>query len=219
MCGRFANTKKFEELRAYYNAVGNDPWTENYNVAPTQMIPVVTDTEEEGREIRLMRWGLVPFWAKDIKIGASMINARAETLAEKPGFKDSFKDKRCIIPASGFYEWKKLTEAKLPYYFTPEEGLFSFAGLWSRWISPEGKELESCTIITTEANDIVKPIHDRMPVILGHNAWGAWMNESTKPKELAELLKPFSDGKMSGYAVSKLVNSVKNNKPECLLPV
>lgn len=217
MCGRFTNKEKLEMLAAQYNAKAfkGEEWQGSYNIAPTQMIPVIVD-EPEGREIRLMKWGLVPFWAKDAKIGNSMINARAETIKEKPGFRDSFKSKRCIIPANGFYEWRKLTTAKEPYYFSPKEGLFSFAGLWSAWVSPESIEVETFTIITTTANKIVKPIHDRMPVIMGHNSMAAWLSPATKPKELEELLMPCSDDQMQGYAVSKIVNSAKHNGPECI---
>lgn len=168
MCGRFANIEKFDQLRAYYDAVANnEEWEANYNLAPMQMAPVVVEGEQ-GREIRLMKWGLVPHWAEDKKIGASLINARSETVAKLPSFRDSFKTRRCIVPASGFYEWKKIGKERHPHYFTPADGLFSFCGLWSKWKSPEGETLETFTILTTTANDVVMPIHDRMPVALGH---------------------------------------------------
>jgi putative SOS response-associated peptidase YedK len=217
MCGRFANTEKIEKLAAQYSAkpFKGEEWQGSYNIAPTQMIPVIVD-EPEGRELRLMRWGLVPHWAKDIKIGNSMFNARAETVKDKPGFRDSFKNKRCIIPASGFFEWKKLTTAKEPYYFSPREGLFSFAGLWSVWVSPESVEIETFTIITTDANKVVKPIHDRMPVIMGHNSMAAWLSQATKAKELQEILIPCADNQIQCFAVSKLVNSPKNNDAKCI---
>jgi len=217
MCGRFANIERFEKLAARYNAkpFKGEEWQGSYNVAPTQMIPVIVE-EPEGLEIRLMKWGLVPFWAKDAKIGNSMINARAETIKEKPGFRDSFKNKRCIIPANGFFEWRKLITAKEPYYFSPQEGLFSFAGLWSAWVSPESTEIETFTIITTGANKVVKPIHDRMPVIMGHNSMGAWLSQTTKVNELQELLIPCPDDQMQGYPVSKLINSPKNNEAKCI---
>ena len=163
-----------------------------------------------------MIWGLVPFWAKDAKIGNSMINARAETIKDKPGFRDSFKNKRCIIPASGFFEWQKLTTAKMPYYFSPKKGLFSFAGLWSAWVSPENIEVETFTVITTAANKAVKPIHDRMPVILGHNSMAAWLSPATKIKELEELLLPCPADQIQYFPVSKIVNSPKHNGPECI---
>jgi putative SOS response-associated peptidase YedK len=217
MCGRFVNIEKFEKLAVNYSAkpFKGQEWHGSYNIAPTQMIPVIVE-EPEGRELRLMKWGLVPFWAKDAKIGNSMINARAETIKDKPGFRDSFKNKRCIIPAHGFFEWRKLTSAKEPYYFSPQEGMFSLAGLWSAWVSPENIELETCTIVTTDANKIVKPIHDRMPVILEHNSMATWLSPTTKPKELLEILLPCPDEQMKCFAVSKMVNSPKNNGPECI---
>jgi putative SOS response-associated peptidase YedK len=220
MCGRVALIKKFEEIAAYYNArpFGGGDWKENYNVCPTNLIPVLVE-EPDGLELRLMKWGLIPFWAKAENIAAGNINARAETIQEKPGFRDSFKDKRCIIPASGFYEWQKLTTVKQPYYFTPKDGLFSFAGLWSRWISPDSVEVESCAIITTNANEIVKPIHDRMPVALGHNGWSTWMAKKTKAKELLEVLSPLPATQMNVVKVSKYVNSSKSLGAECIAPM
>jgi len=220
MCGRFAVIKKFEDIAAFYNArpFGGEEWEENYNVCPTQLIPVIVE-EPDGRELRLMKWGLIPSWSKVEKMASSMINARAETVKEKPGFRDSFKDKRCIIPASGFYEWQKLTTAKKPYYFTPKEGLFSFAGLWSRWVSPANIEIESCAIVTTAANELVKPIHDRMPVVLGHNSWSAWMDKKTKANELLEFLTPLPANQIKVASVSMHVNKVSNKGAECIAPV
>jgi putative SOS response-associated peptidase YedK len=219
MCERFANIEKFEKLAAFYQArpFKGDTWQGSYNIAPTDFIPVVVD-EPEGREIRLMKWGFIPFWAK-AKIGPSMVNARAETIKEKPGFKDSFKSKRCIIPASGFYEWMKLTTAKEPYYFSPEEGIFSFAGLWSSWISPESVEIETCSIVTTEANSIVKPVHNRMPVALNHKSTSVWLKNGTREKELLKLLIPSPDSRIKCRAVSKFVNSIKNNSEKCIEPI
>lgn len=216
MCGRFAVIKKFEEIASYYGAHTSEgeEWRENYNVAPTQEAPVIVDTED-GREVTLMRWGLIPHWAKDKKIAHSTINARAEGIKDKPAFRDSFKNKRCIVPASGFYEWQKLSSDKRPYYFTPKEGLFSFAGLWSKWLSPEDIWMETFTIITTKANEQIKPIHDRMPVMLGHNSWAAWMDEKTKPSELQEFLVP-STGQIDVKRVSTYVNTPKNCGIKCI---
>lgn len=218
MCGRFTSLESLEKLASLYQAEIPRPWEwePNYNAAPTQILPVVIE-EDGARIIEGMRWGLVPFWAKDIKIGNSMINARAETVDTKPGFRDSFMKKRCIIPANGFYEWQKLSTVKRPFYFTPKEGLFSFAGLWSHWDSPEGKRIETFTIITTAANDVVKPIHDRMPVSLGHNSFAAWMAEDTKKKDLQDLLTPFTAGAMQVQEVSRYVNSPKNTGPQCIV--
>ena len=217
MSERFAVLKKFEELAAWYDArpFGGDEWQENYNISPARMIPVLVE-EPDGRELRLMKWGLVPFWAKADKIGASMINARAEEVQEKPGFRDSFKDKRCIIPASGFYAWQKLIRSKEPWYFTPKDDLFSFAGLWSRWISPDSIELESCTIITTNANELVKPVSDRMPAMLGDKDWSPWLAKKTRANDLLELLAPLPASQMKATRVSTYVNTAKNNGPKCI---
>jgi putative SOS response-associated peptidase YedK len=215
MCGRFALIKGLDKVKAYYGAAGHAVWQESYNIAPSQMIPVVVQNDD-GRDIRLMKWGLVPHWAKDEKIGFRMINARSETVDEKPGFRDAFKSHRCIIPASGFYEWRK--PDKQPFWFSPEnDDLFSLAGLWARWKRADGKILESCTILTTDANDKVAPVHDRMPVILGHNAVGAWLDGATKPQELKELLAPFPAKEMSVVPVSKYVNKPQNTGPACIL--
>lgn len=220
MCGRFSVIKKFEEIAAYYDAraFGGEEWQENYNICPTNMIPVLVE-EPDGRELRLMKWGLIPAWWKAKKFDLSTINARADTVKDKPVFRDSFKDKRCIIPASGFYEWQKLKTVKEPYYFTPKEGLFSFAGLWSRWISPESIEVESCSIVTTEANELIKPIHNRMPVMLGHNRWSAWMARATKPNDLQELLTPAPANQMQVVQVCQYVNKNRNAGAQCIAPL
>ncbi|MDE1153617.1 MAG: SOS response-associated peptidase [Micavibrio sp.] len=217
---RFTVIKKFEELAAHYNAspFGGKEWLENYNVTPNTMVPVLVD-EPEGRELRLMQWGLIPFWAKDRKIGNAMINARADEAQDKPGFRDSFKDKRCIIPATGFYEWQKLTSVKLPYYVTPKAGLFSFAGLWSRWISPESVEVETFSIITTTANDVVKPVSDRMPVCLPSSGWSPWLAKGTRPNDLQELLRPLPGEQLGIVPVSKYVNALKSSGPKCIAPI
>lgn len=217
MCGRFVLTATLQDIAAHYGAKIDAAWSDNYNITPSQMIPVVVE-RPEGREVTLMKWGLIPFWAKDAKIGSSLTNARADTIDEKPAFRDSFKDRRCIIPASGFYEWATFT--KKTYYFTPKDGFFSFAGLWSRWISPDSIEVESCSIITTSANGIAKPIHNRMPVILsGSNSAAAWLHGKSKPSELKDLLTPLPDDRIDVREVSKYVNSAKNNGPQCIAPV
>ena len=220
MCDRFTLLKRFEELAAFYDArpFGGEEWRENYNIAPTRMIPVIVE-EPEGRELRLMKWGLIPFWAKAEKIALSMINAPAETLTEKPGFRDSFKDKRCIIPASGFYEWQKLMTAKKPYYVTRDAGLFSFAGLWSRWVSPDSIEVESCAIITGAANALVKPVSDRMPVALPSGNWSAWLAKKTKAPELLDMLTPMPVTGMTIFPVSPAVNKASSQGPKCIAPL
>lgn len=163
-----------------------------------------------------MGWGLVPSWAKDPAIGNKMINARVETVDEKPSYRASFKRKRCIIPASGFFEWH--TQTREPYYFSPKDMVFSFAGLWDKWASPDGSELLSCTIITTEANRTLQPIHNRMPVILDREALDTWLSDTSDTPLLKSLLVPY-DGKLEAWPVSKKVNSPANNFAEILEPV
>ncbi len=219
MCGRFANIEKWEKIRAYYDAHNNnDEWEGSYNVAPTQKAPVIIETEQ-GREIRLMKWGLVPHWSLDTKKAATMINARGETVAEKPAFRDSFKRKRCIVPVTGFYEWKTVGKEKYPTFFTPNEGIFSFSGLWSEWRSPEGEKLETFSIITTTANEVVGKIHNRMPVAITNNMMGAWLAAETSSDELKSFLAPYPASQMKGVEVSQYMNSYKNHGEECIAPI
>ena len=168
-----------------------------------------------------MRWGLVPSWAKDPKIGNRMINARSETVTEKPSFRTSFKRRRCLIPADGFYEWKREGKAKKPMLITANPGgLFAFAGLWETWKQPDGSWLLTCAIITTSANEFMKSIHDRMPVILPREAEASWLDpEEQDTAMLSELLLPYDSDRMEGYEVSTLVNSPRNNFPEVIEPV
>jgi putative SOS response-associated peptidase YedK len=170
MCGRFTNRAKPEQVKKEFKVENENSnlFQPRFNIAPSQMIDVVFEPESE-RILSQLKWGLVPHWAKDSEIGNRMINARAETLTEKPSFREAFKSRRCIIPASGFYEWQKVEKgAKQPFYFyLKEKEVFGFAGLWESWFDKTtGEELETCTIITTEANDVLKPVHERMPVIL-----------------------------------------------------
>ena len=166
----------------------------------------------------MMQWGLVPSWARDPSIGNRMINARAETLAEKPSFKRLIGKRRCLVLADGFYEWRKEGKGKVPMRFVLRGGeLFSFAGLWDSWEKPDGVELQSFTIITTQANDLLKPIHERMPVILGKEGEERWLDQD--PKEVHELLVPYPVEMMEFYDVSKLVNSPINDLPQCIEPL
>lgn len=217
MPDRFTLLETFDHLAAHYSArpFAGEEWVEDYNIASGRMVPVVVE-EPDGLELRLMQFGMVPFWAKDKKIAGSMINAPVETLKEKPGFRDSFKDKRCIVPASGFYVWQKLSTVKQPSYVTPKSGLFTFAGLWSRWVSPESVELESFAIVTCPANETVKPVADRMPLTLPKENWKAWMAKDTKPHELAALLASLPVPEVSMMRVSKHVNAAKSSGPKCI---
>lgn len=213
MCGRFAQKHPTAELKAYYNTSNVVEYPGRYNIAPS--LPVLTIAQQgSNRTMQLMRWGLVPSWAKDIAIGNKMINARAETVDEKPSFRAAFKRRRCLLPASGFFEWH--TKTREPYYFSPSDTVLSFAGLWETWNSPDGSELISCTIITTEANQTLQPIHHRMPVILGREALEIWLSDSQDVPLLKSLLMPCNDNMLKCWPVSKLVNNPSNNLPEII---
>lgn len=210
MCGRFTNLLTWAELVALYglSAVRTMPpeWRPRYNAAPTQRLPVVRRGAAGGRELALLRWGLVPSWAKDPAIGNKLINARAETVAEKPSFRAAFKARRCLVPVDGFYEWKRAGGAKQPYRITMADGSpFALAGLWERW-TKEPEPLETFTIITTTANSLMAAIHDRMPVIIDPADYDAWL-ESPDTTIPTALLQPYPANRMSAYPVSSRVNS------------
>lgn len=218
MCGRFTLTtnlgviaKRFGVSR-FLEEVDHAP---RYNVAPTQTVIVVND--DGTRHLAQMRWGLIPSWAKDPAIGNRMINARAETIATKPAFRAGFRKRRCVIPADGFYEWRPLGRRKQPTYIAlKSREPFGFAGLWESWTSQEGEEIKSCTIITTEANELLKPIH-RMPVILTREAETIWLDPSIEePAKLLPLLKRYPAAKMEYYAVSTWVNNPAHDSQVCI---
>ncbi len=192
----------------------------SYNVAPGQEVPVVVD-EGSGRRLDAFRWGLIPSWAKDQAIGYKMINARAETLAEKPSFRQALLKRRCLILADGFYEWKAEGGRKVPYHITLEGGgVFAFAGLWEVWRPPEGSAVRSCAIITMGANDFMRPLHHRMPAILPPESHGPWLDPANHDRDaLLALLAPYPSDRMAAHAVSQEVNSPRNNSPRCLLPL
>ncbi len=188
-----------------------------YNIAPTQRLPVLT--QEQPRHLQLMRWGLIPSWAKDPSIGSKMINARAETLAEKPAFRMALQERRCLIPADGFYEWQQTGFGKLPQHIHLISGnLLTFAGLWESWRDGEGRELRSFTIITTTPNALMATIHDRMPVIIPPSKRAVWLDPATGPAEVQALLMPLPDGLLTTQTVGDLVNSPRNDGPELLWP-
>lgn len=224
MCGRFVSKAKRKEIENEFKVeIGvDDPTVPRYNIAPTQMIAAVAEIENE-REISLFKWGLVPHWAKDESIGSKLINARAETLTEKPSFREAFRSRRCIIPASGFYEWMRAAKgAKQPFYFyLKDKNIFGFAGLWEEWLDKETGELtETCTIITTEANEVLKPIHERMPVILKSENYDFWLDEKVKDTEkLKNLLVPYPAKEMDSHAVSRSVNSPAADSEELTAPL
>ena len=224
MCGRITLTTDKDDLQSRFGYV--DPsgvlFSPRYNIAPTQTHPIVR-VDEDRRVLVMMRWGLVPFWAKDVKSGYTMINAKSETLTEKASFRTPFKKKRCLVLADGFYEWTHSEKkgAKQPYRFVlKSRDPFAFAGLWDEWISPEGEKLFTFTIITTNANELMKPIHDRMPFILNEKDEGMWLDPQLSDKDkLSTLLKPYPSNEMEAYKVSTIVNSPKNDTPQCIEPI
>jgi putative SOS response-associated peptidase YedK len=225
MCGRFARYSLSRELERYFSAhPAAFEIQPNYNVAPTQQIPVII--QQEGvRHIKKRHWGLVPLWAKDISIGSRMINARVETVTSKPAFRAAIKQRRCLIPANGFYEWKGKAGSKQPYFFhLPSGEPFAFAGLWEIWegkeAPPEAAPYKSCTIITTDASEAVKDVHNRMPLILKPESYDEWLNPETKqPDRIEQIMKSGFVSDLKCYPVSKLVNQVGNNKKECMEPL
>jgi len=220
MCGRYRLTAKERWLSAYFNLDPEDvQWAARWNVAPTQEVAVIRqDRKQPKRLFSLMRWGLIPYWAKDASVAPKAINAMSETAAEKPLFREAFSKRRCLIPADGFYEWKQVgPKSKQPYNIgLTDDSLFAFAGLWERWKNPRNETVETCTILTTDANPLLQDIHSRMPVILHPDDYDLWLDPGlTDPKRVAELLKPFDHRLMRKYPVSTAVNRVENDGPEC----
>lgn len=219
MCGRFRLGKGREALKKHFGADGEPDWDPRYNVAPGQGVAAVRqDPVEPKREVSTLRWGLIPYWAKEANIGYKMINTRSETAAEKPAYREALRLRRCLIAADGFYEWKKLGKVKQPYCFTlADESIFSFAGIWDRWKAPDGNIVFSCSILTTSANALVQDVHDRMPVIVAPDAYDLWLDPGFKDLVgIAEMLRPLAPGTMKRFQVSTRVNSVKFDDPECV---
>jgi putative SOS response-associated peptidase YedK len=227
MCGRFVSARKrlelLEEFKVQRDRVPQD-LAADYNVAPTKQIYAVTASKDGERELRTVRWGLVPFWAKDLKVGAKMINARAETVAEKPAFRRPFAKRRCLIPADGYYEWKN----KEPFYiFRTNSGITAMAGIYDLWRDPAVKDEEdehaflwSASVITTAATDDVGQIHDRMPMIIEPELWADWLDpDNTEISQLQAAMVPAMKGAMTSYPVSTAVNNVRNNGPELIEPL
>ena len=220
MCGRFTLTSNMDDLQGRFGFEARDlVFRPSYNIAPTQLVLAVTNDGQ--RRAELMRWGLVPFWAKDIKIGYRMINAVGETAATKPAFRAAFKKRRCLILADGFFEWRKDGKEKIPtYIFLKSQEPFAFAGLWETWKSPVGETVKSCTIITTKPNEFIEPIHNRMPVILSGETEALWLDPMTEePDALQPLIQGAPAELLESCIVSSLVNSPKNNSPECVVPI
>ena len=217
MCGRFTLSQPINAIASAFNIAQIPPLEPRYNIAPTQLIPSILSAPGGEKQLQMLRWGLIPSWAKDDKISAKLINARAETVSEKPSFKAAFKRRRCLIIADGFYEWQRQEKKKQPYYFRLQNAqLFAFAGLWEQWKSPDEDIINSCTILTTEANDLLRPIHDRMPVILESKNYELWLDSEAQQTQLQQLLRPYQADLMTSCTVSTKVNNPKNNTPECI---
>jgi putative SOS response-associated peptidase YedK len=229
MCGRYRLTRADKELAAEFGIELRDDaneilWAPRYNIAPTDVIPVLVADANGAMRFSLKRWGLIPFWAKDAKIGASMINARSETVLEKPALAESFRKHRVLVPADGFYEWKKTPDKngfkiiRRPYNFgMKDDSIFCFAGIAAKWKSPKGEVIESFSILTIAANKLVEDTHDRMPVIIPKPQYRRWLNtEPERAEQLLELLTPYDASEMKAFPVSQKVNSPKNDGPECI---
>lgn len=218
MCARFT-LKVTADLLERFEVQQTIPLPEShFNIAPTD--PVAVITQEDGvRHLETHRWGLVPFWAKDLSIGSRQINARAETVAEKPAFKNALRRRRCLVPADGFYEWITVAKAKQPIYIhRPDAEVFAFAGLWEEWRPAEGSPIRSCTIITVAANATMSPIHDRMPAILPREWEARWLDPRATPEAVLQLLQPYT-GELETYPVDRRVNRPGVNGPECVAPI
>ena len=222
MCGRYKLSQRKQVVEEYFDCVSDEPdWSPRYNIAPTQPIPVIRQNPKETvRELSLLRWGLIPSWAKAPSVAAKMINARSETAATKPAFRDALKFRRCLIPADGFYEWARTGKAKQPYCFEVNDGqLFVFAGIWDRWRDAGGSMVETCSILTTTPNAVTSPVHDRMPVILDPDSYNRWLAPGARDvAAVSDLLKPCDARRMRCYPVSTRINHVANDDEECSQP-
>src|SRR5215471_5028425 len=222
MCGRARLSSDVSEIKVAFRIPPERPtpnFAASWNVAPTDPLPIVRyDAKEQQRSLEVMRWGLVPFWAKDIKVGFANINAKAEGIENKPAFREAFRQRRCLVPVDSFYEWKKVDGGKQPYAIAlKSRGIMALAGLWENWRSPAGERIRSFAIVTTEPNDLCAELHNRMPVILAPETWPAWLGEeSADPHQLKALLAPYPSVEMASWPVSTRVGNVKNNDPSLI---
>lgn len=222
MCGRYSLTSSIESLSNMFGTDWTSPFKPRYNIAPTQQALVVRTSPSDNKlHIDHLKWGLIPSWAKDPSIGNHMINARSEKVDEKPSFKSALKHRRCIIPASGFYEWQAVGGKKHPSYFKLKDSeIMMFAGIWDHWKTPDGEVIETFSILTTSSNELIKPLHDRMPVILDPEYKDIWLDSQlSEPGQLKCLLLPLKSDLMEMYPVSDLVNSPRNDTSECIQPI
>jgi putative SOS response-associated peptidase YedK len=223
MCGRYRLSRRKQIIEGHFDSVsGEENWSPRYNIAPTQCVPIIRQhPKEPRRELSLVRWGLIPLWAKDASGAAGMINARSESATTKPAFRDALKCRRCLIPANGFYEWQRTRTGKQPYCFEVNDGeLFAFAGLWERWKDPDGNWIKSCSILTTTPNAVTAAVHDRMPVILDPDNYDLWLDPGfSDVAAVPELLRPYDARLMRCYPVSTRINRAANDDEECVKPV
>jgi putative SOS response-associated peptidase YedK len=222
MCGRFSQTASPEVIARQFALTDPPLFSPRYNIAPSQpVVAIRIDPDTTNRKFVVLRWGLISSWAKDPKIGNHCINAKAETVAEKPTFRSAFKKRRCLVVTTGFYEWQRLGPVKQPMWIgLRSRRPFVFAGLWEHWTPAEGEPLETCTIITTEPNDLILPIHNRMPVILAPTSYDQWLDPAFQQAEpLKALLRPYRSEELTAYPVSTLVNNPRQDAPQCLEPV
>jgi putative SOS response-associated peptidase YedK len=220
MCGRYRLSRRKQIVEEYFDSPSDEEeWVPRFNIAPTQPVATVRQVGA-SRVLASMRWGLVPSWASEISTGNPLINGRSEAVLEKPAFRDSFRNQRCLIPADGFYEWRR-AGGKQPFHFgMKDDSLFAFAGIWDRWKSQTGESIESCSILTTEPNELLNDVHDRMPVILPGRHYEAWLiAPASEAEKLVELLLPFDESRMRRYPVGSLVNNSQNDTPEYALEV
>lgn len=222
MCGRFTLAVP-DRVEEFFQLAGVPELKPRYNIAPTQPAPVVRlDAEKQERRLCMLHWGLIPYWAGDPAVGGRMINARSETVTARPAFRNAFKKRRCLVIADGFYEWQKKPgeKRKQPYYIRMrDETPFAFAGLWERWTGPDQAVIESCTVLTTGPNELMQPLHNRMPVILPRENYDAWLHPLTpSAARLEAMCRPFDSDAMIAFPVSTLVNSPANDQPACIEP-
>ena len=222
MCGRYRLSRRKQLIQQYFDTAEEVDWEPRYNIAPSQQVGIVRqDRTKPERHLSLARWGLIPFWAKDPNIGFKTINARSETAPSKPAFREAFRTRRCLVPADGFYEWQRSGKAKQPFHFgMGDDSLFAFAGLWDRWKDPTGQVVESCSILTTTPNALLADVHNRMPAILSPENYDLWLDPGLeRVNAVTELLSPFDARLMKRYPVSNRVNFVKNDDPDCAVPL
>lgn len=220
MCGRYSQRQSAEIIAQAFQIDNVPVLKPRYNIAPTQSVATVLQTSKSARQFKMLHWGLIPNWAKDTKISSKLINARSETVAEKPSFRSAFRQRRCLVLADGFYEWQQQeNKQKQPFYFRmSDETPFAFAGLWEHWQDKNSEQvIESCTILTTEANDLMQSVHNRMPVILEAKDYDLWLDPDVKNAELLQpLLHPYPADTMTTFPVSKAVNKPSNDTAECI---